>query len=483
MTAKAATSAGAVSFVEEWDTDLASTNPLRFPGYRVPAAEQESVRTGLALVGSTKVGVVDCQFARLGGSMGAVAGERVVRVFARATDRRLPVVALVASGGARLQEGMVSLVQMARTASAVRDHSRAGLLFAAVYRPHTTGGVLASWASLADVRAAEPGAIVGFAGPRIVAQVTGEMPPTTSHAAESAYACGLVDALVPPQDQLSWLAGVLTGNAPPLALPAARPARPDISPLPDDPWLMLARARSAIRPSGVEWAAWLTDSWVELRGPDPSIRAGLATIANRRVVVVASDRHAIGDAAARPGPAAFRLAQRAMNLAGRLGLPVVTLIDLPGAEPGPAAEADGIASEIARTLFVMADLPVPTVALCVGEGGSGGAMALAHADRFYVLDGAVFSVIGPEAGAAMLYRDTSRAPELARALGITASDLLALGIADRVLPETGADAVDRVREKVARALADARVGDRTTRPATATRRALVEHATAWSAIC
>jgi acyl-CoA carboxylase subunit beta len=475
MTASAAD--GTVFFVEEWDTDLASADPLRFPSYQVPAAEEESVRTGLAFVGSTLAGVVDCQFARFGGSMGAVAGERVVRLFARATDRRLPVVALVASGGARLQEGMVSLVQMARTASAVRDHSRAGLLFAAVYRAHTTGGVLASWASLADVRAAEPGATVGFAGPRIVAQVTGDLPPATSHAAESAYAYGLVDALVPSPDQFGWLAGVLTGNAPSLALPAARPVRHDTSPLPDEPWLMLARARSAMRPSGVEWAAWLTDSWVELRGPDPSIRAGLAMLAGRRVVVVASDRHAVGNATARPGPAGFRLAQRAMNLAGRLGLPVVTLIDLPGAEPGPAAEADGIAGEIARTLLAMADVPVPTVALCVGEGGSGGAMALAHADRFYVLDGAVFSVIGPEAGAAILYRDASHAPELARSLRMTAPDLLALGIVDRVLPETGAHAVTRVREAVAGALADARVGDRIARPAAATRRAIIERST------
>ena len=211
----------------------------------------------------------------------------------------------------------------------------------------------------------------------------------------------------------------------PLALP---PGRPGGRGGPDEPggdqagaYPLLLRARSAARPSGLEWAAWLTDDWVELRGADPSIRAALATIAGQRCAVIAMDRHAFGDATAKPGPDAYRLAQRAIRLADRLGLPVLTLIDTPGADPGPAAEASGLAGEIARTLLAMAELRGPSVALCVGEGGSGGAMALGHADRLLLLDGAVFSVIGPEAGAAIIYRDRARAPELTSALRMSAA--------------------------------------------------------------
>jgi acetyl-CoA carboxylase carboxyl transferase subunit beta len=207
---------------------------------------------------------------------------------------------------------------------------------------------------------------------------------------------------------------------------------------------------------------------VELRGADPSIRAALATIAGQRCAVIAMDRHAFGDAAAKQGPDPYRLAQRAIRLADRLGLPVLTLIDTPGADPGPASEASGLAGEIARTLLAMAELRSPSVALCVGEGGSGGAMALGHADRLLLLDGAVFSVIGPEAGAAIIYRDRVRAPELTSALRMTAPDLLRLGVIDAIVPET----VAAVRDAVASAFDYAQPGDRLGRAHQATATAL-----------
>lgn len=461
--------ASALELVDEWDAELSSADPLRFPGYRPPAATAESVRTGLARLGELPVALVECRFEHHGGTMGAVAGERIVRAFARATDRRLPVVELVSSGGARLQEGMLSLVQMARTASAAGGHARAGLLTAAVLRGAVTGGVYASWASLAQVRAAEPGAVLGFGGPRVVAEVTGHWPPADSHTAESAFRAGLVDALVPRPAALPWLGGVVGAwPAPPLALPAGRPDRLPSGPPPAREWDLLARARAPDRPSGLEWAAWLTDSWVELHGRDPAIRAGLATVGGGRVVVVAMDRHVRGDAAARPGPDAYRLAQRAIRLADRLGLPVLTLIDTPGADPAPDAERHGVAAELAGTLLALAELRTPSVALCVGEGASGGAMALGHADRLLVLAGAVFSVIGPAAGAAILYRDPTRAPELARDLQLTAPSLLRLAVVDEIVPER----VPAVAAAVAAALATAEVGARLTRPDQATQRAL-----------
>lgn len=453
----------------EWDADLTSQDPLAFPGYVPPVARDDSVRTGVGRIGRTDVAVIECRFDHRGGTMGAVAGERIVRAFGRATDNRLPMVELVSSGGARLEEGMISLVQMARAASAVATHGAAGLTTAALLRSPTTGGVFASWASLSDFRAAEPGATVGFAGPRVVKQVTGVPLPASSHTAEAALVAGLVDAVVPSDDADAWLATILgSGTRRPLQLEPWRPAAPDSSPVPGDGWELLQRTRSTKRASGVEWASWITDSWVDMRGSDPSMRAGLATIGGDRVIVIAMDRTAAQRLDIRPGPAAFRLAQRALNYADRTGLPVLTLIDTPGADPAPASEAAGIAGEIARTLLAMARLRSTSVALCVGEGGSGGAMALAHADAFLLLQGAPFSVIGPEAGAAILYRDAGRAPELTRAFRMRPADLLEAGVVDAVVSEN----VASVRAAVLSRLNRTRPGMRDARASVMTHRAL-----------
>jgi acetyl-CoA carboxylase beta subunit len=462
---------GECTLVEYWDDGLRSTDPLGFEGYVAPDPADESVRAALIDLAGTKTVWIDCDFDRFGGTMGAVAGERVVRAFDRATSMAVPVVLTVSSGGARLQEGMLSLIQMARTATAIARHAGAGLLSAAYLRSPTTGGVFASFAALADLRAAEPDATIGFGGPRVVAQVTGERPPPTSHTAESALRHGLVDAVIERDGTWQWLAAAVGARpAAQLTVPDGRPSVPDTSPPGGHPHEHLLRTRGTGRPSGLEWAARLTESWLEIAGADPAIRAGLATIENQRVVVVAMDRFAGIARAGAAGPAGFRLAQRAIRLAGRMGLPVLTIVDTPGADPSPAAEAGGVAGEIARTLLALAELPTPSVCLVVGEGGSGGAMALAHTDRLLMLDGSVFSVIGPEAGAVVLFRDARRAQALTPALRMLPGDLLELGVVDRVLGEDG----DGVRSVVADALGRARPGDRDVRTARATEAVLTE---------
>ncbi|MET7400590.1 carboxyl transferase domain-containing protein [Dactylosporangium sp. NPDC005572] len=466
--------------VLEWDRDLGSGDPLGFPGYADPVTNGAAgVLTGIVRIGGAsgiECAIIHSDFAAFGGSMGVAAGEKIARAFRRAAQARLPVVAVTRTGGARMQEGMLSLVQMPRTVAAVRAHAEAGVLSLGILRSPTTGGVFASWASLLDLRAAEPGAVVGFAGPRVVAQMTGQRPPPWSHNAESAFAAGLVDALVDREEQGEWLAAALGIRDRPLLLDPDRPALP--APAVPGTGEVLTRARHPRRPSGLEWAAALCTSWVELHGPDPAIRAGLATIAGRRSVVVAMDRHARPDrsteahsAVARPGPAAYRLVQRAADLAGKLGLPLVAFIDTPGADPAPQSESGGIAREIAATLDRLERLPTASVAVCVGEGGSGGAIALAHADRLLMLEQAVFSVIGPEAAAVILWRDASRSGEATRLLRITAPELVELGICDAVLPEPAAPSdVDLVRAAVGKALTEAVPGDRNRRADTATRR-------------
>jgi acetyl-CoA carboxylase carboxyl transferase subunit beta len=430
-----------------WDDDLTGGDPLEWPGYEPP--DRESVRTGRTAHYAFVEGCYDV----LGGSMGAAHGERVVRAYARATDSRLPMVVFTASGGARMQEGMVSLIQMARAVAAARAHADAGLLSLAVHRGPSTGGVLASYGSLVDLSAARPGATVGFAGPRVVELTTGEQLSEESHTAESAYAHGLVDALVAEDDEAGWIALALglhgaRSTRPHIAVDVAVEVEPGVG-----AWGEVQRARSRRRRSGFDWADLLCAPWIDLRGTDPTLRAGLATFADQRVVVVASDRHARDG---RHTPAGYRLACRAIALASRLRLPLLTFVDTPGADPGAEAEAGGIAREIAKTFAAMDALPTASVSLVVGEGGSGGALALACADRLLMLEHSVFSVIAPEGAAAILERDASKAPELAARLKLTSADLLALEIVDAVVAEDAAAAVDAL----AHALASAHPGER-----------------------
>ena len=439
--------------VQEWDADLLAGDPLGFPGY--DERRRHLPKTGEAVAtGRTEHYVyIDGCFEVLGGTMGAAVGERVVRAYDRAIDLRLPVVVSSRSGGARLQEGMVALAQLARTASAASRHARAGLLSLGVYGSPTTGGVYASYASLVDLRAAVEHAVIGFAGPRVAEGALGAPLPPGSHTAESAFDAGRVDALVSPDSQAAWVEVALGLRDRPLP---TRPLPAWSDPGADGAWAEVRRARAIGRPTGIDRAARLCSSWTDMRGPDPVVRAGLATIDGRRCVVVATDRyHGQG----RPTPAGFRLAQRAVLLAGRLSLPVVTLVDTPGADPSADSEADGLGYEIARTFQAMAECPTPIVSVCVGEGGSGGALALSYADRLLITEHSVFSVIGPEGAAAILERDPTRAPQVAEVLGLTSSDLLELGVVDSVVSE-GQDALDAA---VVAALEGATAGDREAR--------------------
>lgn len=441
---------------EEWDADLISTNPLRFPGHESPV--EESVRSGLVTTSEGSYVLIECDFSRAGGTMGVVSGEKVTRAYREATRQHLPVAQIVSSGGARLQEGFYALAQMARTVDAQAEHRAAGLLSAAVLASPTTGGVFASWGSGASIRATTTGSVIGFGGPRVVHSVTGEWPPDDSHNGESAYRHGLVDALIPLGEEIPWLERVLgLRTADPLPEPAAVKPAALAQTTPSDAWEDVLARRAASWPTATDWASWLTDDWIPLRGPGDVLIAGIASVGGIRSVVIALGRHGSDSpGTALPRPADFRLAQRAIRLSSALQVPLLNLIDTPGADPSPRSESDGLALEIAQTLEAMGKADTRTVAMCVGEGGSGGAMAFAHADVFLMLDGSVFEVIGPDAGAAVIYRDRTRAPEMARNMGIQARDLLAAGLCDAVL----APDVDNVRTAVVAALNGAVKGAR-----------------------
>lgn len=433
---------------DEWrDPD-----PLGWPDYddlrsraRDRSGADESVTVVRGAIGGHETVVVAWDFGFLGGSMGTVAGQRIAGAYDAAEAAGLPIVLLPSTGGARMQEGMASLVQMAATTAAAARHRH---LQVAVLRDPTTGGVFASHANLADVVLAEPGATIGFAGPRVAEALTDGPLPSGSHTARGAHAAGLVDGVVArPQlpDALAALLGFgsATGDA-----PAASPATPRPRDERPDAWAEVQRARAAERPRAPEvLAADGVTVHGRLRGDrggsaDPAVDVALATWAGRHVVVVAMDPR--GDAI---GPAGYRTAWRGLTTAARLGMPVVTLVDTPGAAADASAEAGGIAHHIAATFRRLLEVPVPTVAAVVGEGGSGGALALAVTDRLLIQEHAIFTVIAPEGAAAILHRDRDRAPEVTALLDPTAARLLDLGIADAVIAEPD-DADAAVREVV-----------------------------------
>lgn len=419
-------------------------DPLGWPGYDEERAEARQ-RTGVpeAVVAvrgrvrgaDTEAVVVAWEFGFLGGSMGTAVGSTIAAAYDHARAARLPVVLLCATGGARMQEGMASLAQMPRTVLAADDHARAGLLQVAVLRHPTTGGVFASHVNVADVLWALPGATIGFAGPRVAAALSGGELPRGSHTAEGAAAAGLVDAVVPGEELTRRLAALLAWTAP--DRPQPWPAVPDGARRPPaDPWTEVLRARAPDRPRAPAWLAAL-ETCAELRGDragadDPTVRVVLARLAGRRVVVVATDRTV---AEGRVTPAGYRKVWRGVELADRLGVPVVTLVDTPGADASAASEAGGIAWHISRTFRVLLGCRTPVVSLVTGEGGSGGALALAVGDRLLIGEHATFSVIAPEGAAAILHRDPGRAAEVAARLRPDAATLAELGLADEVVPE------------------------------------------------
>lgn len=420
-----------------WKTEqdrLGSTDPLRFPGYPEALASSggESVGAGPASIGGLPVEYARFDFSVFGGSMGEVAGERLARSMSRAALQQVPFILHTATGGARMQEGMRALVQMAKVVVARRELAEAGQAFIAYLGNPTTGGVLASLAALADITFAESGATVGFAGPRIAERFTGTAIGPRSHRAESALMHGLVDEVVDQDeagDALAVAVATLASDDPDETSEPPPAAGDEV-----DPWESVQRARSPQRPAGHELLLESAERLVVLRGDragqeDPAIDTGIARIAGRRAVVIALDRERA------PAPAAYRKTHRALAVAERLKVPVVTLIDTRGADPSEHSESDGIAWAIAETFNAMLGVTVPTLAIVTGEGGSGGALALSVADRLIAYEHSIFSVIGPELAAEILWRDAGRAAEAARSLRLSAHDLLRLGIADAVAPE------------------------------------------------
>lgn len=453
--ARIAMLADAGSF-QELDRKMVSIDPLHFTdlkSYRDRLTEarretgaREAVTTGLCLMGGQRIVLVVFDFRFLGGTMGSVVGEKIANAFEEAVKRRIPLVSVSASGGARVQEGMFSLMQMAKVAAAASRHDQAGLAFLSILTDPTFGGVMASFASLGDVVIAEPGAQIGFVGPRVIEQTTGVPPPKDTHRAETLLRAGLIDLVVNRQDLAAVVTYLVTHLKRRKALASGEeklPRTPKLRRLPA--WQQVGLARHSGRPSGRFYIASLTSHFLELhgdrwRGDDPAIIAGLGEVDGETFIVVAHERGTTpAEREASHGgmafPEGYRKALRVMQLGAKFGIPVVTLIDCPNAQASYESELHGIANALARNLAEMSRLPTPIVAAIIGEGGSGGALALGVADRVLMLEHAIYSVISPEGAAAILYRDAAHAEAVSEVLKLTAHDLHRLGIIDVVVPE------------------------------------------------
>jgi acetyl-CoA carboxylase carboxyl transferase subunit beta len=440
------------SFVE-LDRSLASTDPLLFADAepyqdKLKQAQRahgrgDAATYGRATLYGNPIALFVLDFSFLGGSMGVVVGEKLARAAELARKEKRALVTVVGSGGARMQEGLLSLLQMAKTASAVQEVKDAGLPFISVLTHPTTGGVFASFASLGDVVYAEPTALIGFAGPRVAEQFLGRPLPPGSHSAEFLLAHGFVDSVVPRHHLRSAIA--LTLNT--LGTNVTRPKRTKgttghLEPL--EPWEAVETVRDPDRPTALHYITECLDYWLELHGDrtgtdDRAVLAGLGQLEGQAVAVIGFERDSDGDPidrrGGRPMPGGYRKAQRLMRLASRFRIPLIAFVDTPGAYPGIESEEEGLAFEIATTMAAMIRIDAPTVSVIVGEGGSGGALAFAVADRVLMQERAIYSVIAPEGAAAILYRDASRAPELADRLKITASEVRKLRISDGTIPE------------------------------------------------
>ena len=452
---------------KEWFTGIDNSNPLDYPDYpqkiedlREKTHLDEAILIGEATIGGirTVIGAMDTRF--LMASMGYVVGEKITRSFEEATKQGLPVILFCCSGGARMQEGIVSLMQMAKTSAAIKRHSQAGLLYTSVLTDPTTGGVTASFAMLGDIILAEPGALIGFAGPRVIEQTIGEKLPEGFQRAQFQLEHGFVDAIVERKDLKMTLYRILKMHQKTEGYANFDPLRSDdcyeptevmkeraTKAQPLSAWEKVRAARRADRLASVDYIDNIFDDFMEFHGDrqfadDPAIVGGVAYLDGQPVTVIGIHkgkdlkdcmRHNYG----MPSPEGYRKALRLMKQAEKFNRPIITFVNTSGAFCGKEAEERGQGEAIARNLYEMSAIKVPILCLMIGEGGSGGALALSVGNEVWMLENATYSVLSPEGFASILWKDGKRAKEASEVMKITAHDLYALNIVEQVIPEYG----------------------------------------------
>ena len=499
---------------EEWDMDLQTENPLDYKGYEEKIEKlqektglREAVVTGKATILGEPAVLAVCDGRFMMASMGEIVGEKIARAVERATRQELPVIIFACSGGARMQEGIVSLMQMAKTSAALKRHSDAGLLYISVLTDPTTGGVTASFAMLGDIILAEPKALIGFAGPRVIEQTIGQKLPKGFQRSEFLLEHGFIDQIVERpkmretlgrilefhgkvqidiEDTIDKTAGETASQTGDQAVDRATGKivskttvhtadeikSKDSEDIVDkaqtqkiNAWDRVLLSRRKNRPVGSDYIRMLFQDFTEfhgdrLYGDDPAIIGGIAYFKERPVTVIAQEKGTntkenIMRNFAMPSPEGYRKALRLMKQAEKFHRPVICFVDTPGAFCGLEAEERGQGEAIARNLYELSGLKTPVLSIVIGEGGSGGALALAVADEVWMLENSIYSILSPEGFASILWKDSMKAKEAAKVMKLTADDLKKMGVIECVLEEpeqytvqTMKPVADQLREKV-----------------------------------
>ena len=487
---------------EEWDTGLSTENPLHMIGYpdKIKALQDktkldEAVITGKARIGENEVALMVMDGRFLMASMGEVVGEKIARGVERATKEKLPVIIFTCSGGARMQEGMTSLMQMAKTSAALKRHSDAGLLYITVLTDPTTGGVTASFAMLGDIILAEPKALIGFAGPRVIEQTIHKKLPKGFQRSEFLLKHGFIDKIVERKDMKTVLEQILTmhrlttkhsgivKNTGAVSeintdLNTVNPSskREDVQAVSNKnagksrkqklslaqkkragektAWERVLTSREKDRPVGEDYIYGLFEEFIEFHGDrnfgdDAAICGGIAYFQGKPVTVIAqmkgkSTAENIARNFGMPEPEGYRKALRLMKQAEKFHRPIICFVDTPGAFCGMEAEERGQGEAIARNLYEMSALKTPILSVLIGEGGSGGALAMAVADEVWILENAVYSILSPEGYAAILWKDGSQAARAAKAMKRTSDDLYKAGFVEKIIPEPEVYTLDSI---------------------------------------
>ena len=465
------------SFIE-WNKTMPISNPLDFPDYETKLEEErqksklnEAVVTGEATIGNVRTAIAVCDARFMMSSMGRVVGEKITAAVEKATEEKMPIIIYSCSGGARMQEGMISLMQMAKTSAALKRHHEAGQLFISFLTDPTMGGVSASFAMLGDIILAEPKALIGFAGPRVIAQTIGTKLPEGFQSAEFLLEHGFIDAIVERSEQRSVLKKILRAHTSGFKKVARKESQDENTEkvtekrtkvkAPKTAWDSVLLSRRPDRPNAKDYIDRLFSFFLELHGDrlsgdDGAIIGGIANYYGKPVMVVAEQKgKSIKENKIRnfgmPNPSGYRKALRLIKHAQKFNMPIICIVDTPGAFCGIEAEEKGQAEAIARALFEMSDMTVPILSVVIGEGGSGGALALAVANEVWMLEHSIYSILSPEGFASILYKDAKKNKEAAEVMKITSKELLGLGVIDRVIKEElplTVDTMDTVIEEM-----------------------------------
>ncbi len=443
---------------KEMHKGIKGFDPLQFPEYKkkIKDARKNAKLNEAVVIGTCKIKgkkaficVMDNRF--MMASMGMAVGEKIAKGIEFARKKNLPLIIFSTSGGARMQEGIVSLMQMAKTSAALSKFSESGNLYISVLTHPTTGGVTASFASLGDIQIGERGSLIGFTGPRVISQTIGEELPEGFQSAEFLYEKGFLDMVLERKNIRGVLGRLLELhlNKGKIEISSVKSEAKELADDEMEAYKRVELARASDRPTSKDYIDSLIDDFVELSGDrlfgeDYSIVGGVGKFKGVSVTVIGHRKGKSLDENLKcrfgmPNPEGYRKARRLMLQAEKFNRPIITFVDTPGAYPGKEAEERGQGSAIAECLLTLSGLTVPVVNIFIGEGGSGGALAIGFGDSMIMMENSIFSILSPEGFASILWKDAKRWKEACEDMKLTAYSMKSLGVCDYVIEEAAGE--------------------------------------------